>query len=183
MVIGLERLVDGGHVTVGLLSVDGMPICWSLEDQGQPGGKIPGETRIPAGRYRIRGRIDGRTHARLARRFGGEHRGVLQLVGAPGFAGIQIHPGADDEDTARGILPGMSVDQKRPRGAQLAPNLTSEQVAFLREFDENDRQEAEDIANGTAVWVSKHFQDKMNSSVLDGPLIPGDPGYSPDPTN
>ncbi len=63
------------------------------------------------------------------------------------------------------------LDQQRARGAQLAPNLTSEDVAFLRECDEDKRQEAEDIANGTAVWASKHLEDKMQSSAP-GP-IPG----------
>lgn len=111
MIVVLERLAENADATAGLISVEGRPLCWSLEDQAQPSGvKVPGETRIDAGRYRVRVRTDGRTHSRLLARFGEWHRGVLELVNVPRFIAIQIHPGVDDDDTAGCILPGMSID-------------------------------------------------------------------------
>ena len=110
MLIKLSRIAEGAEATVGLLQVDGLPLCFTLEDQGQPGGKkIAGETRIPAGRYRVGVRRRGRWHLKSKRRWPKWHRGMLQLQEVPGFTDVLIHPGNSDDDTAGCILPGYSA--------------------------------------------------------------------------
>ncbi len=88
--------------TFGVLFVDGHFQCFTLEDvvrelAGQPvsAWKVPGNTAIPAGRYRI-----VRTRSpRFAK--------VLPLLeGVPGFEGIRIHVGNRSADTEGCILPG-----------------------------------------------------------------------------
>lgn len=60
MNIVLQRRPSVGGATIGELTVDGVRICFSLEDEireveGQPVSewKVKGATAIPAGRYRI----------------------------------------------------------------------------------------------------------------------------------
>ena len=109
MRIGLSRIVDGGEATLGVIGVEGEPLCFSLEDQAQR-EKVPGETRIPSGRYQVRVRTHGGLHKRCLRRFPDLHRGMLELAGVAGFTDILIHPGNTDLDTAGCILPGFGAD-------------------------------------------------------------------------
>ena len=110
MLIQLTRIVSGPEATLGIIRVDGEPVCWSLEDQAQPAGvKIPGETRIHAGIYRIAVRTAGGYHKRCARRWPGWHRGMLQLMNVPRFNCILIHPGNTDDDTKGCILTGSGA--------------------------------------------------------------------------
>ena len=109
MRIDLSRIVEGAEATLGVIRVDGEPLCFSLEDQAQR-EKVPGETRIPAGRYQVRVRTHGGLHKRCLRRFPALHRGMLELAGVAGFSDILIHPGNTDRDTAGCILPGFGAE-------------------------------------------------------------------------
>lgn len=99
----LERLQFDPDVTIGRLSVDGVPECWVCEDtvrevDGQPveSWKIKTATAIPRGTYRV--------VLTMSARFGV----VLPLlVDVPGFTGIRIHPGNDALDTDGCLLPGL----------------------------------------------------------------------------
>ena len=102
----LRRRPSGYKCTIGeLYGNDGLLVCYTLEDvvrdvEGQPvmAWKVPGETAIPQGRYRIT--------LTMSRRF----QKVLPLVNmVEGFEGVRIHPGNKPEDTEGCILPGMSV--------------------------------------------------------------------------
>ena len=111
----VQRVVELPDTTIGLLSLDTHPLCWVLEDQAQPPGvKVPGETRIPAGRYAIRLYTAGRLYSTYTRRYPW-HRGMLQLVDVPGFSHILIHPGNDDDDTRGCLLPGLRADLDPPQ--------------------------------------------------------------------
>ena len=114
---------------MGLIRVDGDAVCFSLEDQSQPGGKVPGETRIPAGTYKILVRKHGGYHSRCSRRFPAMHKGMLELAEVPGFTDILIHPGNTDDDTAGCILPGI--------GASLAGRYSVQQsvTAYCRLYE------------------------------------------------
>ena len=114
MRLTLQRVVEMPEATLGVLSVDGTPLCWSLEDQAQPGGKVPGETRIPSGVYAVRLYTAGRLYSTYARRWPW-HRGMLELQDVPGFTCVLIHPGNDDDDTRGCLLPGLRAQIQPPR--------------------------------------------------------------------
>lgn len=107
MLLTLERHPPGVTCTIGELCIDTVPFCHALEDLPQE-TKIDGETRIPAGTYRV-----VLTESERAR------RGALWCPGAPkkdyrlplllsvpGFEGIRIHAGNTDKNTQGCILVG-----------------------------------------------------------------------------
>ena len=79
--------------TVGRLYVT--PECWTLEDEVRDGLKIPGQTAIPAGRYRVK--------MTQSVRF---NRMLPEVCDVPGFTYIRIHAGNTAADTAGCILVG-----------------------------------------------------------------------------
>ncbi len=92
------------NATLGVLFVDGVFHSFTVEDvirevAAQPVSKwkVPGETAIPAGRYRVQ-----ITHSP---RFG---RRLPILLNVPGFDGIRIHPGNSAADSEGCILPGRA---------------------------------------------------------------------------
>ena len=106
----LTRFSSGKEATLGnLFNVMGTEelqfLCYTLEDQyNEP--KIPGETRIPAGRYQIKLRTEGGMHKRYIERFLPWHGGMLWLQDVPGFTFIYIHVGNKDDDSEGCILVG-----------------------------------------------------------------------------
>ena len=112
MQIIVNRIADCSESTVGILTVDRKPVCFTLEDQRQPGAKVRSETRIPEGFYPIRTREHGGFYARYQKRFGSWHRGMLELVDVPGFTDILIHVGNVDDDTAGCLLVGQGASLK-----------------------------------------------------------------------
>jgi hypothetical protein len=72
--------------------------CFVLEDTARaPGIKIPGETAIPAGRYRVI--VDWSNRFR---------KYSLHILDVPNFAGIRIHSGNTDKDTEGCLLVGKA---------------------------------------------------------------------------
>ena len=110
MNLALLRFATGQHSTEGALYVDERFACFTLEDEPHE-EKIPGETRIPAGRYEILLRTEGGMHADYARRFGSLHQGVLWLQDVPGFEWIYLHCGNNDLQTEGCILVGDDLTQ------------------------------------------------------------------------
>jgi hypothetical protein len=108
MELRLQRIYHTDEATLGTLFIDGLFECFILEDQPQPGEKIWGETRIPAGEYPIHLRTAGGMHARYGRRYTW-HRGMLWLRNVPGFQFIYLHPGNNDDDSAGCLLPGATA--------------------------------------------------------------------------
>lgn len=87
---------DANGRTFGVLFVDGRYCCFTLEDQIRPvGEKVPGQTAIPAGRYRVLLTHSGRFQTTLP-----------LVIGVPAFDGIRIHAGNTIADTAGCILVG-----------------------------------------------------------------------------
>jgi hypothetical protein len=81
-----------------------------LEDQfNEP--KIPGETRIPAGRYKIELRTEGGMTKRYAERFPDLHKGMLWLQDVPGFEYIYIHTGNNDDHSDGCLIVGDTQSQ------------------------------------------------------------------------
>lgn len=112
----LRRISTGDKSTLGALHVldpfrgqEALIVppsfrCFTMEDQpNEP--KVPGETRIPAGRYKIELRTQGGMTKRYARKFDW-HRGMLWLRDVPDFTFVYIHYGNYDDDTEGCILVG-----------------------------------------------------------------------------
>jgi hypothetical protein len=100
----LQRQPSSLGATLGTLAIDGEHECHTLEDAVRPAGpKVPGQTAIPAGRYRVA--------LTPSRRFG---RILPLLLEVPGFAGVRIHAGNTDADTAGCILVGCGVAYQKP---------------------------------------------------------------------
>lgn len=103
----LFRFSSKANSTLGLLMADSEPLgfrCFTLEDEYRE-IKVPGKTRIPAGRYEIKFRTEGGMHTRYLNRFD-FHQGMLELQDVPDFKWIYIHPGNRHEHTEGCILTG-----------------------------------------------------------------------------
>ena len=112
MQLRLERLWPKPTYTVGRLYVDGQLFCNTLEDKvadlnrnGVFDGtekKVPGETAIPYGTYRV--------FYGWSPRFG---RNLPRLLNVTAFEGILIHSGNTAEDSAGCILVGKNTEVGR----------------------------------------------------------------------
>lgn len=95
----LQRTHTEGDATLGVLLVDGLFECYTLEDLPRP-TKVAGQTRIPAGLYVI--------IITESPRFG---RPMPLLLGVPGFTGVRVHPGNVAADTAGCVLVGEALGE------------------------------------------------------------------------
>lgn len=93
----LKRQVFYEDATLGMLKLNGVEICHTLEPtQREDGVKIKGKTAIPRGRYRLL--------YRYSQKFGANRYFLLDV---PNFTGIMIHEGNSSKDTQGCILVGM----------------------------------------------------------------------------
>ena len=80
-------------------------LCYTLEDERRA-LKVRGETRVPAGTYKIELRKEGGFHNRYTKKYPGVHRGMLHITDVPNFEYILIHTGNTDEHTAGWLIVG-----------------------------------------------------------------------------
>ncbi len=112
------RFSSGAESTLGLLFQCNPRkfLCFTLEDQAQT-QKVYGETRIPAGFYRLGLRTVGKFHERYQKLFPRIHQGMIEVLKVPNFTAILWHRGNDDDDTAGCLLVGnQSVQNVTERG-------------------------------------------------------------------
>jgi hypothetical protein len=99
--------------TSGLLFLEGnlglQFLCYTLEDEARA-LKIRGETRVPAGTYKLELRTEGGFHNKYKKKYGGFHRGMLHVTNVPNFEYILIHTGNTDEHSAGCLLVGDSQE-------------------------------------------------------------------------
>lgn len=104
MKLTLNRTQCGETATMGQLSIDGNPFCFTCEDidrmleDGDGSAKIDGETCIPRGIYKV-----------IINRSTRFKRDLPLLVNVPFFDGIRIHPGNTTEDTHGCVLVGDAI--------------------------------------------------------------------------
>ena len=116
MKLDVIRLQFGSDATNGILLIDGVFECFTLEDEVRDGQKQMGETAIPLGEYEIKFRTVGGYDAKYQKKFGTTwHKGMLELQDVPNFKYILIHTGNKDEHTAGCLLVG-ETQQDLDRG-------------------------------------------------------------------
>lgn len=96
-----QRFSDNGQSTLGLLFDPKMKfMAFSLEDQHRD-VKVKGDTRIPAGRYRLKIRKEETPLTLKHRKVYGEDwfKYHIEVTGVPGFTGIYWHAGNDELHT------------------------------------------------------------------------------------
>lgn len=127
----LQRIAKKSDYTIGRLFVDGRYLCDTLEDcVREPGVKVPGETAIPAGRYRV--------IVNVSPKFGRE---LPRLLDVPGFEGILIHKGNSARDSAGCVLLGENKEKGR------VVNSTPYELRLTRLIKEA-------IQRGEEVWIT-----------------------------
>lgn len=133
MEILVQRKAKKPGYTIGKMFVDGLYFCDTLEDEVrnlEVEDKIPGNTAIPEGRYKVIVNVSPKFKRELPR-----------LVDVPGFSGILIHRGNTSEDTSGCILVGENKQKGRViNSTKYELNLTS--------LIKNE------IEKGGEVWIS-----------------------------
>lgn len=133
------------HSTNGIMFVDGLFECYTLEDEYRA-VKREGETRIPAGKYQIKLRKEGGLYSRKAEDWGCKE-GMLWLQDVPGFEWIYIHPGNKHEHTSGCILVGDSQMSNLPRVGEgfVSHSVASFKALYAKCLDA--------MKQGKEVWV------------------------------
>ncbi|OXE34915.1 MAG: hypothetical protein CGW95_17050 [Phenylobacterium zucineum] len=124
MKMEVNRFMCGAVCTIGELLVDGEHECWTLEDVMRPGGeKVPGETAIPDGTYKV--------IVNHSNRFGCDMPLLLEV---PGFTGIRIHSGNLATQTEGCLLVGTGHTADSVTNSRLAFNTLFPKIrdAFRR---------------------------------------------------
>jgi len=103
MKLTVVRTQFGTDATNGLLFIDGIFECYTVEDQYQA-VKVMHETCIPEGTYDIEFRKIGGFHERYSKRYKNAHYGMLHLQDVPNFTYILIHAGNTSDDSSGCIL-------------------------------------------------------------------------------
>lgn len=99
MKLTLKRIALRETYTIGRLYIDGEYFCDTCEDKVRPNGqKVPGETAIPYGTYRIMITKSGRFKKMLP-----------ELLDVPYFSGVRIHSGNTAKDSEGCILVGRNT--------------------------------------------------------------------------
>jgi len=88
-------------------------LAYTLEDE-QRDVKVWGETRIPAGTYKLKLREEGGFHNRYLNKYGNTfHKGMIHVQDVPGFEYILWHTGNTDEHTAGCLILGNTQTNNR----------------------------------------------------------------------
>ena len=111
------RISSGKDSTSGMLfEVDNNTrtfLAYTLEDE-QRDVKVWGETRIPAGTYKLKLRKEGGFHTRYLAKYGDTfHKGMIWVQDVPGFEYILWHTGNTDEHTAGCLILGNTQTNNR----------------------------------------------------------------------
>ena len=120
MKLRLERRWPKATYTIGVLFIDGIRYCETLEDydrglrQSDPlrdiqRRKIAGETAIPKGTYEVQMNTTSPKYAGVAWYYNFCRGKMPRLKDVPGFDGILIHPGTSALDTKGCILVGKNT--------------------------------------------------------------------------
>lgn len=126
MNITIERKASINGATLGVMYIDGLFFCYTLEDVVRElkdvpvkEWKIKGETAIPSGTYKLV--ID------YSNRY---KRPMPHILNVEGFEGIRIHGGNTSADTEGCILLGDTIVDNN--------KIANSKIAFNRFFEKLD---------------------------------------------
>ena len=141
MKLEVKRFADNGDTTLGILYVNGIFQCFTVEDQEQKGEKVMHETRIPNGVYSIGLREAGSFNEKYKVAYKDMHKGMLCIYNAGdwkiitpthNFQYILIHTGNSDSHTSGCLLLNDAVSGKTFIGSssvdaykRIYPTITS----------------------------------------------------------
>jgi hypothetical protein len=124
------------QLTIDGQNPDGVPV-FVIEDKvreiaGRPvkEWKVPGQTAIPTGRYRV--------VLTMSNRFG---KILPEVLNVPGFSGIRIHPGNTAADTEGCLLPGLTRANDFVGNSRAAFEIVNKKISAA-------------IASGAEVWLT-----------------------------
>lgn len=132
MKIIVDRFESDSDTTISRIFINGQFFCYGLEDEYRK-SKVSGETRIPAGLYKVGVRSVGGMHNRYKKRFPDIHQGMLHIQDVPEFEYILIHCGNSEKDTAGCLL----VGEKRaaPGSMLLAQSVSAYRRLYVQVID------------------------------------------------
>ena len=130
MKLQVVRFQMGSDATNGMLFIDGVFECYTLEDEYRD-VKVMGETCIPEGTYDIKLRTEGGFHNKYTAKYGAFHKGMLHVQDVPNFEYILIHTGNTDEHTAGCLLLGeTSQDLDRGKDGFIGASTVAYKKAY-----------------------------------------------------
>lgn len=128
----LKRIARKAGYTIGKLYIDGTYFCDTLEDTDRldkgmtakelSAKKIPGQTAIPEGTYKVIVNVSPKFKRLLPR-----------LVNVPGYEGVLIHRGNTPADTAGCIL----VGENKQVGKVLNSTFYEDRLVDMLKHDNN----------------------------------------------
>lgn len=125
MELVVKRFADNGKATLGILYVNGIFECFTVEDE-ERAEKLRGETRVPEGVYKILLRSEGGYHGKYKARYKDMHKGMLCIHNQKhwklenkgmSFQYILIHTGNTEKHTAGCLLVNDAVSGKTFSGS------------------------------------------------------------------
>lgn len=121
MKIKVDRIYKGESYTIGRMYLNGEYFCDTLEDAIRP-VKIPNETAIPAGIYKV--------EVTYSPRF---KRNLPLLVDVPNYTGIRIHEGSNKDHTSGCILVGFNTAKGKLTDSRKTSDQLTEELESLSE--------------------------------------------------
>jgi hypothetical protein len=129
MKLRLERRWKKATYVIGVLFIDGIRYCETLEDadrglkQTDPltyisSRKVPGETAIPKGTYGVAMNVTSPKYAGVAWYWNFCRGKMPRLLNVPGFDGILIHKGVSANSSAGCIIVGYNTIKGRVTDSQ-----------------------------------------------------------------
>lgn len=107
MILQVNRVKEGKHSTLSEIYLAGRLIAYGLEDSVRE-HKIPSQTAIPAGGYKLGLNQHGAMNSRYKRDYPNLHRGMLEIKQIPNYSYVYIHKGNTHIHTAGCLLVGNS---------------------------------------------------------------------------
>lgn len=126
VVIKVLRQGYNKDCTISIMTGVGTKKYYILEDTYRP-TKVYGETRIPAGKYKLALRKAGGMHVEYAAKYPKIHKGMIWLTNVPGYEYVYMHVGNFKKDTLGCLLVGLS-------GSLSTSSISSSTIAYTEVY-------------------------------------------------